>query len=139
MSEADLIQYLAELWDEAQFPTLIAEPDTRPGMEYNWHIVFRRQPHMRVAFMADAGDKTEPRAKLIVAAVNALPGLLVERATQAAEIERLRAVLEPLVEAARALSRAADELDRMSLANELETLDAALATLTGETSDANRA
>lgn len=50
------------------------DPDERPGMEWNVHIVERDRPHMRVCFMT-SGPEAEANAALIVAAVNAYDGL----------------------------------------------------------------
>ncbi|RZN19501.1 hypothetical protein [Bradyrhizobium sp. Leo121] len=46
------------------------EPDHRPGMEWNIHIVLEENPDMRVCFMS-TGPQSEANAELIVRACNA--------------------------------------------------------------------
>jgi hypothetical protein len=45
------------------------DPDDRPGMEYNIHIVESARPHHRVCFMASDGPNAE-NAAFIVRACN---------------------------------------------------------------------
>lgn len=69
---------LRELLAAADMPTLAVNPDDRPGMGWNDEIIHADEPYLRVAFMADAGEITNHRTALIVAAVNALPALIDE-------------------------------------------------------------
>lgn len=52
-----------------------ADPDDRPGYEWNVHIVEAARPHMRICFTSNTGDSglSEANAALIVRAVNGLP------------------------------------------------------------------
>lgn len=54
----------------------MADPDERPGYEWNIHIVQQYDPNMRICFMSNIagnGDLSEANAALIVRAVNGLP------------------------------------------------------------------
>lgn len=95
MIEAKEIEGLRELLAKAKMPRLAVEPDNRPYMGWNDHIVHDEDANLRVAFMADAGGVTNYRSALIVAAVNALPALLAAHASQAEQIAKLREALEP--------------------------------------------
>lgn len=56
----------------------MADPDERPGYEWNIHIVQQADANMRVCFMSRAEDSeiSEANAELIVRSVNALPELV---------------------------------------------------------------
>lgn len=86
---AELRRLLGEA--NPQLPWAV-DPDDRPGMDYNNHIVVAASPHLRVCFMCHDGpakqDEWDAKAALIVAAVNALPALLTIAEAYQRTIER---------------------------------------------------
>jgi hypothetical protein len=82
MNPADLAQLkeLVELANKCSPMPWAVDPDDRPDMEWNNHIVQAAYPHMRVCFMAHAGrdrdnSALENSAKFIAAASKAIPAL----------------------------------------------------------------
>lgn len=79
----DLSRLVAEidaLYAKAAPGPWIADPDDRPGMHYNYHILQGGNPNLAVCFMAhdNGGKYAETNALLITALINAWPRLKAE-------------------------------------------------------------
>lgn len=71
------VERLRGLFADANMPELAVDPDDRPGMAWNDHIVQADNQNMRVAFMSNSPD-ANARSAAIVAAVNYVRALLAE-------------------------------------------------------------